>query len=223
MTDPTAPIRILIADDHAIVREGIRHVFRQEPGFEVVAEAASGDQAMAMAREHTPDVAVLDITMPGMTGLQVAAALHEEMPGRARGDPQHARQPRVRAGGGAGGGARVPAQGPGRHRAPHRRGRGARRRVVLQPADRGDAHDRRARRAGGGAARPRARRADGPGARRAAGHRQGGDQQGNRGATRHQPPHRGDAPREPDAEAPDPDGGGAHAVCARGGLDVGGA
>ena len=63
MTDDTTPIRILIADDHAIVREGIRHVFRQAPGFEVVAEAASGDQALAMARDQVPDVAVLDIAM----------------------------------------------------------------------------------------------------------------------------------------------------------------
>lgn len=80
MTDDAVPIRILIADDHAIVREGIRHVFRQAPGFEVVAEAASGDEALAMARTQVPDVAVLDITMPGMTGLQVASALHEELP-----------------------------------------------------------------------------------------------------------------------------------------------
>jgi len=80
MTDETAPIRILIADDHAIVREGIRHVFRQDPGFDVVAEAASGDEALRLAREHEPDVAVLDITMPGMTGLHVAAALHEGLP-----------------------------------------------------------------------------------------------------------------------------------------------
>jgi DNA-binding NarL/FixJ family response regulator len=81
MTDDAAPIRILIADDHAIVREGIRHVFRQEPGFEVVAEAPSGDEALILAREVVPDVAVLDITMPGLTGLQVASALHEELPG----------------------------------------------------------------------------------------------------------------------------------------------
>jgi len=81
MSDDPTPIRILIADDHAIVREGIRHVFRQAPGFDVVAEAASGDQALAMAKDTVPDVAVLDITMPGMTGLEVAAALHEELPG----------------------------------------------------------------------------------------------------------------------------------------------
>lgn len=80
MSDASNPIRILIADDHGIVREGIRQVFRQEAGFEVVAEAASGDAALRLVREHQPDVAVLDITMPGLTGLQVAAALHEELP-----------------------------------------------------------------------------------------------------------------------------------------------
>lgn len=81
MSDDPTPIRILIADDHAIVREGIRHVFRQAPGFAVVAEAANGEQALTMARAQPPDVAVLDITMPGMTGLQVAEALHQELPG----------------------------------------------------------------------------------------------------------------------------------------------
>lgn len=80
MTESTTPIRILIADDHGIVREGIRQVFRQEPGFEVVAEAANGSEALALARAQAPDVAVLDITMPELSGLQVAAALHQELP-----------------------------------------------------------------------------------------------------------------------------------------------
>ena len=78
MTD--APIRVLVADDHAIVREGIRHVLLQEPGFEVIAEAATGDEALAQALEMRPDVAVLDITMPGRSGLEVAAALHDQLP-----------------------------------------------------------------------------------------------------------------------------------------------
>lgn len=78
MTD--APIRVLVADDHAIVREGIRHVLQKEPGFEVVAEAATGDEALAQALEIRPDVAVLDITMPGRSGLEVAAALHDQLP-----------------------------------------------------------------------------------------------------------------------------------------------
>lgn len=81
MTDEAAPIRILIADDHAIVREGIRQVFRQAPGFDVVAEAGDGDEALALAHAQAPDVAVLDVTMPGMTGLRVAARLRDELPG----------------------------------------------------------------------------------------------------------------------------------------------
>jgi DNA-binding NarL/FixJ family response regulator len=78
MTD--APIRVLVADDHAIVREGIRHVLMEEPGFEIVAEAATGEAALAQALEIRPDVVVLDISMPGQSGLEVAAALHDRLP-----------------------------------------------------------------------------------------------------------------------------------------------
>ena len=78
MTD--VPIRVLVADDHAIVREGIRHVLLQEPGFEIVAEASTGDEALAQALAIRPDVAVLDITMPGQSGLEVASALHDQLP-----------------------------------------------------------------------------------------------------------------------------------------------
>ncbi|MDQ6829269.1 MAG: response regulator transcription factor [Gemmatimonadota bacterium] len=74
-------IRVLVVDDHALVREGIRHVLTVDPGFEVVAEAASGDEAIAMAKTHAPDVVVLDISMPGGSGLDVTAALRREMPG----------------------------------------------------------------------------------------------------------------------------------------------
>ncbi|HEX5004372.1 MAG TPA: response regulator transcription factor [Gemmatimonadales bacterium] len=80
MTAAPARIRILIADDHTIVREGIRQVFRQEEGFDIVAEAANGNEALAMAVAERPDVAVLDITMPGMTGLQVAQAIRDDLP-----------------------------------------------------------------------------------------------------------------------------------------------
>ncbi len=73
-------IRVLVADDHALVREGIRQVLTVDPGFDVVAEAASGEQAIALAKAHAPDVVVLDISMPGGTGLDVTAALHREMP-----------------------------------------------------------------------------------------------------------------------------------------------
>ncbi|HEX9054506.1 MAG TPA: response regulator transcription factor [Gemmatimonadales bacterium] len=78
MTEPT--IRVLVADDHAVVREGIRHVLEREPGFEVVAEAANGSEVLPLAERHRPDVAVLDISMPGESGIQVAAQLRQRLP-----------------------------------------------------------------------------------------------------------------------------------------------
>jgi DNA-binding NarL/FixJ family response regulator len=68
-------VRVLVADDHAIVRTGIRHVLEGEPGFAVVAEAATGAEALALALALRPDVAVLDISMPGQSGLEVTAEL----------------------------------------------------------------------------------------------------------------------------------------------------
>ena len=61
-------IRVLVADDHAIVRTGIRHVLEGEPGFEVVGEAATGAEALELAERLRPDVAVLDLSMPGARG-----------------------------------------------------------------------------------------------------------------------------------------------------------
>ncbi|HEX2635924.1 MAG TPA: response regulator transcription factor [Gemmatimonadales bacterium] len=78
MSEP--PIRVLVADDHAIVRTGIRHVLEGEPGFEVVAEASTGTEAVALALALRPDVAVLDISMPGLTGIQAAAELRRGSP-----------------------------------------------------------------------------------------------------------------------------------------------
>jgi RNA polymerase sigma factor (sigma-70 family) len=69
-----------VADDHTIVRTGIRHVLESEPGFEVVGEAATGSEAVALAGKLHPDVVVLDISMPGESGLQVAARLRERSP-----------------------------------------------------------------------------------------------------------------------------------------------
>ena len=64
-------IRVLVADDHAVVREGIRHVLSAAHGFDVVGEAASGTDAVKMAKECEPDVVLLDVSMPGGTGLEV--------------------------------------------------------------------------------------------------------------------------------------------------------
>jgi DNA-binding NarL/FixJ family response regulator len=71
----TKPIRVLVADDHMIVRTGIRHVLESEPGFEVVGEAASGTEALSLAAKLRPDVVVLDISMPDVSGLELAARL----------------------------------------------------------------------------------------------------------------------------------------------------
>ncbi|MCX5008215.1 MULTISPECIES: response regulator transcription factor [unclassified Streptomyces] len=74
-------IRILLADDHALVRRGVRLILDSEPDLEVVAEAGDGAEAIAMAREHEVDLVVLDIAMPRMTGLQAARELIALKPG----------------------------------------------------------------------------------------------------------------------------------------------
>ncbi|HEX6433290.1 MAG TPA: response regulator transcription factor [Gemmatimonadales bacterium] len=69
------PIRVLVADDHMIVRTGIRHVLESESDFVVIGEAGSGSEAIALAAELRPDIVVLDISMPDQSGLEVAARL----------------------------------------------------------------------------------------------------------------------------------------------------
>ncbi|QSR28189.1 DNA-binding response regulator [Nocardioides aromaticivorans] len=68
----TPPIRVLLADDHALVRRGVRLILEQQPDIEVVAEAADGAEAVALLRQTEVDLVVLDIAMPTMTGLQAA-------------------------------------------------------------------------------------------------------------------------------------------------------
>ncbi|MFJ8691415.1 response regulator [Streptomyces roseolilacinus] len=72
--------RILLADDHALVRRGVRLILDGEPDLRVVAEAGDGAEALAMAREHPVDLAVLDVAMPRMTGLQAARELSARHP-----------------------------------------------------------------------------------------------------------------------------------------------
>ncbi len=71
-------IRVILADDHAVVRKGIRDFLEEAGDIAVVAEAASGDEALGLIREHKPDVAVLDIQMPGRTGIEVTRAVRAE-------------------------------------------------------------------------------------------------------------------------------------------------
>jgi DNA-binding NarL/FixJ family response regulator len=72
--------RILLADDHALVRRGVRLILDAEPDLEVVAEAGDGAEAVELAREQRPDLAILDISMPRMTGLQAARELRRRVP-----------------------------------------------------------------------------------------------------------------------------------------------
>jgi DNA-binding NarL/FixJ family response regulator len=81
MNQPETPVtRILLADDHALVRRGVRLILDGEPDLRVVAEAGDGAEAIAMAREHPVDLAVLDVAMPRMTGLQAARELSARHP-----------------------------------------------------------------------------------------------------------------------------------------------
>ena len=73
-----SPIRIVVADDHALVREGIRRVLDEATEFEVVAEASDGDEALSRVRELDPDVLLLDLTMPGVGGLDVTRRIRAE-------------------------------------------------------------------------------------------------------------------------------------------------
>ncbi|MCX7935377.1 MAG: response regulator transcription factor, partial [Planctomycetota bacterium] len=74
-------IRLILADDHKIMREGLRSLLSQHPDFQVVAEADNGRQAVALTREHKPDVVIMDVTMPELNGIeatrQICAAVAE--------------------------------------------------------------------------------------------------------------------------------------------------
>jgi len=74
------PIRILLVDDHSIVREGFRMLLESKPDMEVVGEASDGAEGVAMARELRPDVVLMDFSMPGMNGVEATRRIREEAP-----------------------------------------------------------------------------------------------------------------------------------------------
>ncbi len=74
-------MRVLLADDHTLVRAGIRALLENLPGVEIVAETGDGQQALALIREMRPQVAFVDIAMPGLNGLEIAARATREAPG----------------------------------------------------------------------------------------------------------------------------------------------
>ena len=74
------PLRVLLADDHALVRAGIRVLVEEIEGIQVVAEAGNGQEALRLIREHVPDVVLLDIAMPLLNGFEVLDQATRELP-----------------------------------------------------------------------------------------------------------------------------------------------
>jgi DNA-binding NarL/FixJ family response regulator len=80
LTSPAKPIRVLLADDHVMVRTGIRALLEQLPQVTVIGEARDGREALEMMKAHQPDVVLLDISMPGLNGLQALARMNKDFP-----------------------------------------------------------------------------------------------------------------------------------------------
>ena len=78
--DVSKVIRVLLADDHALVREGTRRLLEAENDVEVVAEAADGEEAVEAAKTLHPDIAIMDIAVPGMGGIEATRAIKECCP-----------------------------------------------------------------------------------------------------------------------------------------------
>ena len=80
MKTPIKPIRVILADDHTLVRAGIRSLLEKLPDVEVVGEADDGREVLSLVKQHRPDVVLMDITMPGLNGLEAAARMAKEFP-----------------------------------------------------------------------------------------------------------------------------------------------
>ncbi|MFQ4136695.1 response regulator [Nodosilinea sp. PGN35] len=72
---PTTPIRVLIADDHAIFRQGLATIINRDPEMQVIAQAENGEQAIALFEEHQPDVTLMDLRMPEVAGVAAIGAI----------------------------------------------------------------------------------------------------------------------------------------------------
>lgn len=79
--DEPRRIRIVVADDHPIVREGLAAILGRQPDMEVVGEAETGREAVDLARRLAPDVVLMDLRMPDMNGVEAIAAIHKDQPG----------------------------------------------------------------------------------------------------------------------------------------------
>ena len=127
------PIRILIADDHSVVRQGLRMFLGLDPDLEVIGEASDGAEAVKMAHELKPDVVLMDMLMPVMDGI-AATADNPPRAARHRGDRPHQRaRGRLGRRRGQGGRDRLPAKGHGGGRAAPRDQGGGAGQVQLSP------------------------------------------------------------------------------------------
>ncbi len=77
------PIRILLADDHAVVRDGLRALLDRQPDFVIVAEASDGRECINLAEEHSPDVVMMDVAMPKMNGIEATRRILASNPSTA--------------------------------------------------------------------------------------------------------------------------------------------
>ena len=80
MNKPLKPIRVILADDHTLVRAGIRALLEKSPDVEVLAEAGDGREVLKLALAHAPNVVLMDIAMPGLNGLEATVRLLKELP-----------------------------------------------------------------------------------------------------------------------------------------------
>jgi DNA-binding NarL/FixJ family response regulator len=80
MNNSVKPVRLILADDHTLVRAGIRALLEKLPGVEVVGEAGDGRAVLKLVKLHQPDVVLMDIAMPGLNGLEAAARMAKEFP-----------------------------------------------------------------------------------------------------------------------------------------------